>query len=98
MVTKRKWGLPFYRRGSPTKETNLKYPITDADRDDYSKRFKHKLPDDDQALRHARIRSEARDLAELMLESCPASRELHLALTKLEEAVFWANAAISRRE
>jgi hypothetical protein len=29
---------------------------------------------------------------------CPGSRELSLAITKLEEAVFWANAAIARNE
>lgn len=30
--------------------------------------------------------------------SCPDSREKSIALTKIEEAVFWANAAIARNE
>lgn len=33
-----------------------------------------------------------------LLGICPDSRELSTALTKLEEAVFWANAAIARNE
>ena len=28
---------------------------------------------------------------------CPESREASLAITKLEEAIMWANAAIARR-
>ena len=76
----------------------MKYPITDADREDFAKRFTYHAPKDDQPDRYIALRSEARELAELMLESCPPSRERSLAMTKLEEAVFWANAAISRRE
>ena len=34
----------------------------------------------------------------LMIASCPDSRELSLALTNLEQAVFWANASIARNE
>ncbi len=76
----------------------MKYPITDADRDDYAKRFTYHVPKRDQNERYVELRAQARELAELMLESCPPSRERSLAMTKLEEAVFWANAAIARRE
>ena len=31
-----------------------------------------------------------------LVRRCPESRETSLALTKLEEAMFWANAAIAR--
>ena len=31
-------------------------------------------------------------------EYCPESREKSLAVTKLEEVVFWSNAAIAREE
>lgn len=34
----------------------------------------------------------------LIFESCKGSREYSLAITKLEEAVMWANAAIARNE
>jgi len=51
-----------------------------------------------QPARYVEIRSLAHGLATFMLEACPPSRELSLALTNLEEAVMWANAAIARRE
>ena len=35
-------------------------------------------------------------MAERLETLCPDSRELALAITKLEEVVFWANAAIAR--
>ena len=34
----------------------------------------------------------------MLVDECPDSRELSVALTKLEEAVMWANAAIARNE
>jgi hypothetical protein len=36
------------------------------------------------------------ELANYINENCPDSREKSLALTKLEEAVMWANASIAR--
>lgn len=42
------------------------------------------------------IREQARALALLLAGLCPASRELSLALTNLEQTVMWANAAIAR--
>lgn len=60
--------------------------------------FTYHPPFGDQAERYSTIRNLARDLAESLLVRCPASRELSLALTKLEEAVFWANASIARNE
>jgi len=48
--------------------------------------------------RHAyeRIRSAARDFCYDIDERCPECREKSLAVTKLEEVVMWANAAIAR--
>ncbi|MGP3782344.1 Acb2/Tad1 domain-containing protein [Paenibacillus sp. 1A_MP2] len=37
-------------------------------------------------------------MAELIDEQTPKSREQSLAMTNLEQAVFWANAAIARNE
>ena len=51
-----------------------------------------------QAERYEDMRATARRFASQMAHNCPASRELALALTKLEEAVMWANAAIARNE
>jgi len=75
-----------------------KYPITDSDRADFDNRFRYHGPKADQLPRYAAIRDEARELAEHILEDCPPSRERSLALTKLEEACFWANASIARNE
>lgn len=61
-------------------------------------RFTYHPPKPGQPELYEAIRGCARDLAELVDSICPASRELSLALTKIEEAVFWANAAIARRE
>lgn len=43
-----------------------------------------------------KIRSAAKLFAEVMIENCPTSGDLSLALTSMEEAVFHANAAIAR--
>lgn len=42
------------------------------------------------------IRDTAKNLSKLIGDICPESRELSLARTKLEEFMFWANAAIAR--
>lgn len=42
------------------------------------------------------VRDAGHDMAEKLIELCPESRELSLAITKLEECVFWANAGIAR--
>ena len=61
-------------------------------------RFTYHKPSRGQSQTYSLIRSETGDLAQLIIDNTPASREQSLALTKLEEAMFWANAAIARRE
>ena len=65
---------------------------------DLMNRFSYHKPIDDQDYRYKEIRNAALTFAELLGDYCPASRELSLALTKLEEAVFWGNASIARNE
>jgi hypothetical protein len=60
--------------------------------------FTYHPPKPGQAERYEAIRDEARRLALFIADTVPASREQSLALTKLEEAVFWANAGIARNE
>lgn len=60
-------------------------------------RFTYHAPKEGQPKQYEEIRSQAKELAILFSYLCPESRELSLAYTKLEEAVFWANAAIARR-
>ena len=43
------------------------------------------------------IRTIARTYAHYLIDNCPQSRELSLAITNLEEVVFWANAAVARQ-
>lgn len=71
----------------------------DADYEaDLAKRFTYHPPKQDQPERYQCIREQVRETARCLAEHCPPSRELSLALTKLEEASFWANAAIARNE
>jgi dihydroneopterin aldolase len=61
-------------------------------------RFTYHSPKEGQPERYVLIRDAAKELAELVLDNTPASREQSLAITKLEEVVFWANAAVARNE
>lgn len=63
---------------------------------DLENRFNYHPPYGDKKERHEAIREECRLLAYTLKERMPAGREASLALTKLEEAMFWANAAIAR--
>lgn len=65
---------------------------------DLENKFTYHKPFGDQPERYESIRAKAKELAELLLLKCPGSRELSLALTSLEESVFWANASIARNE
>jgi hypothetical protein len=60
--------------------------------------FTYHPPKDGQQERYQAIRAKAKELAELIVASTPASREQSVALTELETAVMWSNAAISRNE
>jgi len=44
------------------------------------------------------MRDDAKSLAFFIVKNTPPSREQSLALTHLEEAIFYANAAIARNE
>jgi hypothetical protein len=62
------------------------------------RRFTYHPPKGDQPERYKVIRQEAKALAKLFVEKCPNGRERAIALTRLEEAVGWANAAIARED
>lgn len=66
--------------------------------EDIEKNFSYHAPKEDQPERYERIRYKAKMLAAYINEYCPDSREKSLAMTKLEESVMWANAAIARNE
>lgn len=64
---------------------------------DIQRRFSFYPPSEDRALEHTRVRVECREFALYLDEVLTDGREKTLALTKLEEVMFWANAAIARQ-
>jgi len=60
--------------------------------------FKYHAPKDGQPEKYQAIREKAKELAYLIDELCPNSREKSLAITNLEQSVMWANASIARNE
>lgn len=58
--------------------------------------YTYHAANDEQAEKYQRIRAKAKELAYLIEEECPNSREKSLAMTKLEEASMWANASVAR--
>jgi long-subunit acyl-CoA synthetase (AMP-forming) len=69
-----------------------------AEEEKLEKDFTYHAPKGDQVLRYQDIRDQAKQFAAYILATTMPSREQSLALTKLEESVFWANAAIARNE
>jgi hypothetical protein len=65
---------------------------------DILKRFGFHPARGNQGERYEANRELLANAASFLTHNCPPSRELSLALTKLEEVMFWANAAIARNE
>jgi len=65
---------------------------------DLRNRFTYHPPRDGQPERYERLRAQALQLSLSINHACPDSREKSLAITHLEQAVMWANAAIARNE
>ncbi len=59
-------------------------------------RFEYHKPDADKVLAHEKARGFCYALAQLIVELVPPGREQSLAITKLEECLFWMNAGIAR--
>jgi hypothetical protein len=65
---------------------------------DIDRRFDHHPPkDEDTIRRHTDARAKAKELAEFFEATLLEGREKSVALTKLEEALMWANASIARQ-
>ncbi|MFE4057415.1 hypothetical protein ACFXP3_14145 [Streptomyces sp. NPDC059096] len=66
---------------------------------DLAHRFNfHPATTDEKRDAHATVRTACHGLAELFDQLCPEGREQALAVTKIEEAMFWANAALARQQ
>lgn len=61
-------------------------------------RFEYHAPDAVKVIIHSAIRDGCFSLAEYLNSSLPEGREKSLAITKLEEVMFWSNASIARSE
>ena len=66
--------------------------------EEIERNFTYHAPKEDQPERYEQIRFKAKMLAAYINEYCPDSREKSLAITKLQEAVMWANASIACNE
>ena len=64
--------------------------------DQIENNFKYHSPKDGQNEKYVALREKAKELAYMISDFCPPVRERSLAITKLEEAVMWANASIAR--
>lgn len=58
--------------------------------------FQYHSPKEGQPEKYTLIREKAKELAYLIDEICPNSREKSLSQTKLEECSMWANTSIAR--
>lgn len=58
--------------------------------------FTYHAPKPGQPEAYVNLREKAKELAYLIKELVPASREQSTAITHLETAIFWANAGIAR--
>ena len=65
---------------------------------DIDNTFTYHAPFGTQAARYVSIRDKAKELASMVQMSTPVSREQSLALTSIQQAVMWANAAIAINE
>ncbi len=67
------------------------------DHKDLENRFTYHAPKEGQPSIYESIRSNAHNYAIYLDSVCPDGREKSLAITHLEEVVFWANASIARK-
>lgn len=74
------------------------YEISDKMKEQIQNNFTYHSPKDTQPERYELLRDLAKSLARVIVETTPPGREQALALTNLEQAIFWANAAIARGE
>lgn len=68
-------------------------PLT---KEEIRERFTYHPPSKEGAEKHGFLSEFFVDLAEQVNDICPEGREKSLVFTKLEEAKFWASAAVAR--
>ena len=73
-------------------------PPRDIDADDIDNRFQFHPATEVTGPQHENWREAVRELAQTARRALPPGREKSLAITALEEAMFWGNAAIARNQ
>ena len=63
---------------------------------DIKRNIAYHTPTEDQPARYQQLCGAMQDLAHWIVDLVPPGRERSLAMTKLEETGFWANAGIAR--
>ena len=58
--------------------------------------FTYHPPTPDKIPKWEAIRAKARELAQIISNECPGGHDQDIAIERLNECVFWANAAIAR--
>lgn len=87
---------PLASAGAPA-PAGPRAPVQDISMADVLLRFTHHVPLDQQVRdQHDRVREEFKAFAEDVMLDLPEGREKSLAFTALEEASFWAHAAVAR--
>jgi len=74
------------------------YPVTDQDSNQLANSFTYHTVKEGQSERYVALRGRAQTLATEIYMFVPPSRERSLAITKLEEAIMWANKGIACNE
>lgn len=64
--------------------------------EDIANRFDYHAPNAAKVDVHEHVRRECRNLADRLNSLLPEGREKSLAITHLEEVMFWSNAAVAR--
>ncbi len=57
--------------------------------------FTYHKPTDETIPKYEKLRESGKQLALMIADLCPDSRETSVAITKLEESIMWANKAIA---
>lgn len=67
------------------------------DKSDIDNRFRfHPAPDEEKRNAHGSVRVAFLEFAHDLNDRIPDGREKSLAMTQLEDAIFWSNAALAR--
>ena len=64
--------------------------------DEIERCFTYHPPNEEQIKKIQSIRKALKEIAYILEDNCPPSRESSIALSKLEEVMMWATAAIVR--